>query len=143
MSPSGLVVQQSKIAWIAWIIPQAIAWCAVIQLILSEYYYSLIACILLIITYTSFKKWRQAYRINPIVSLKQVRVSNPIFWILTFKEGQTQKIELTDYYRTAFLIILIYKPFYSPKSRSGTYTLFYDALSQKHYRALAAALWSG
>ena len=143
----ALQVKSSKIAWFAWLVPQLIGWAAIIQLIIWEVYYSFLACILLIISYYSFKKWKKQYRTNPMIVLKQSVFPKTAFWEISFKKGPTQKIELIQYYRSLFFIIFIYKPIYSKscpyRPPRCSYILFYDALSPQDYRALARALWPG
>lgn len=132
----------SKMAFVLWVIPQIVAWLAVIQLMVWQTYYSLIGCLLLAISCYTFKQWKQHYRINPIVKLEQRFFANALFWEITFKEGEIQKIELLQYYRTAFLIIFLYKPLYSPLKKPCLYLLFYDALSRLQFRQLTCVLYS-
>lgn len=141
--PETFVVRPSKIVWFAWILPQLIGGLALIQLIVWEIYYSLLGGILFIISYYSFRQWKQQYRINPLVGLKQISPPKKAFWELSFKNGCRQKIELVRYYRNSFLIIFIYKPLYPTRAPICSYIVFYDALSSRDYRALSFALWPG
>jgi hypothetical protein len=130
----------SKMALYAFIMPEIIAGCSIVSLILSEWHYCFFILPLLLISFYNYKNWHEQYRMNPVIDLKPTLLSNPAFWKMTFKNGHTQKIELVRYYRSSFLIIFVYKRL--AETKLHTYVLFYDALPKKQYRAVAAALWS-
>lgn len=141
MPKQGLKIIPSKILFLIWIATQIIAWLSIVQLIYSNFYYLILAFVYLIMSYCSFQKWIQKYRTNPVIILRQLYPLIPTFWEIVFKNGSTQKIQLAHYYRTVFIIILIYRPI--NQTRLSTLVLPRDTLSSMQYRKLATVLWPG
>ena len=139
MSEQGLSVTPSKALFLIWIITEIIGWVSIFELVHSNLYYLILAFLCLILSYCSFQKWIQKYKINPIITLRQSYSGVPTFWEIAFKNGHTQKIQLAYYYRSVFLIILVYKPI--NYTRLSTLVLPRDALSSLEYRKLAMLLW--
>ena len=139
MSEQGLSINPSKALFLIWITTEIIGWISIFELVYSNLYYLILAFLCLILSYWSFQKWIQKYKINPIITLRQCYPYVPTFWEIAFKNGQTQKIQLAYYYRSVFLIILIYKPI--NYTRLSTLVLPRDALSSLDYRKLATLLW--
>ncbi len=108
------------------------------MLMISNPKWIFLALLFLIYSIRDFKNFKAKRQQNPIIAIQKGR---SILWELQYKDGKTQKIRLSSYYRSRVFIILIYRPVDLP--RYAPLVLPVDALSTADYQKLASLLWPG